>query len=671
MQQPMPTGNASGSSHTAAYSDVPWRRSLRTQTAIWFGALSLSLLALVLVAAYLVGRQQLIRSAVERVRFDAIRSVDRFNAATNSLRITGEGIAGLALDKSMDRAGIVRMLQTLVDNDESAIGGLVVLEPGVLPDGQAMAYHAGVPSAGVPDVDLMATGYDVFSKPWYRRTIASRTAWWSEPYFNETAGGRWMTTLNLPLRDPYWQKTVGMVSLDVPMEYLTELLAPLNSVPGTQAVLYSPEGMIAVHPDAGVALRYDLERYAAQSKRPELRGVAKAHRERREFRSAGADGSEDGSHLVLVPTGQGWSIQLRVSDAVVLEELERRFWLLLTGGVLAMLVLALVVIRLSRRITDPLLALTRVAGHFAAGEFDTPLPKSRRGDEVDVLTNALERAGASIKTQMAEIEAMAIARQKLDSELSIARDIQRAMLSIAPSLHHGARRLQTFAALEPAKAVGGDFFSFFQQSGTKLWFAIGDVSDKGIPAALFMARSLSILETAIYRSDATPADALKEAAAKLAQNNETCMFATVLCGTVDVSSGSMAVASAGHDAPLLRRADRSVTPLLLDSGPPLGFEVAPSYPQWQGRLEPGEVLLAYTDGITEAFDEDNQAFGEARLQQVAAGDDDAAALGQRVLSAVASFARRAPQSDDITVLTIGMEYESEPASEPQPALQPS
>lgn len=637
---------------------VPWYRSIRTKVTIWFGALSLSLLVLVLLAAYVLGRQQLIGTAFERVRFDAVRTADEFNAAAKSLRVTGEGIIGLALDPSLDRDGVVRMLQTMVDNDAIAIGGLVVLNPGILPGGKAMAYHAGVPTAGVIDTDFIETGYDVFGKDWYKRTVASPSPWWSEPYFSNASGGRWMATLNMPLRDRYREKVVGMVSLDVPMERLAQLLAPMNGIPGVQATLYSPGGMIAVHPEPGVALKYTIEQYAAKSKRHGLLEVAKAHRARREYRSAGASGASDDGHLILVPMDGGWSVQLWVSDAAVLKQLESRSWFLLIGGLLAMLSLALLVIPLSRRLTDPLLSLTHAARHFAAGEFDAPLPRAQRGDEVDVLTNAFDKARQSIKSQITEIERMASARQKLDSELSIARDIQRSMLTPAPSLSHGASRLATHAALEPAKAVGGDFFSFFQRDRTTLWFTIGDVSDKGIPAALFMARSLSVLEAATGRDGATPAEALREAAERLAKNNETCMFATVLCGTIDVATGFLAVASAGHDAPLLKRADGSVERLPLESGLPLGFEVALSYPQWQGRLMPGEVLLAYTDGITEAFDEADQAFGEERLERAAAGEGDAQAVCRRVLSAVSVFAQRAPQSDDITVLALGMDVSS-------------
>lgn len=633
---------------------VPWYRSIRTKVAIGFGALSLSLLLLVLMAAYLLGKQQLIETAVERVRFDAVRTADRFNAAAKSLRTTGAGISGLALHHSMDRAAIVRMLQTMVDNDTSAIAGLLVIEPGILPDGKALAYYAGVPTAGVLDVDFIEAGYDVFNEDWYKRTLVSPAPWWSEPYLSKTSG-RWMARLNMPLRDPYRETVVGAVGLDVPMEHLAELLAPMNSIPGVQAVLYSPGGMVAVHPEDGIALKYSLEKYAAVHGRPDLLRIAEEHRARREYQSAAASGSNHGGHLVLIPVDDGWSVQLWVSDVAVLAQLEKGAWFLLSGGLLVMLLLGLLALPFCRRITDPLLSLTKAARHFGAGEFDFPLPVSKSGDEVHVLTDAFDTARTSIKSQMTEIERMASARHKLDSELSIARDIQRSMLPTAPSLRHGDNRVTTYAALEAAKAVGGDFFSFFQQDRTTLWFTIGDVSDKGIPAALFMARSLSVLEAAACRDGATPAQALREAAERLAKNNETCMFATVLCGTIDVATGFLAIASAGHEAPLMRLADGSAQRLPLDSAPPLGFEVAPSYPQWQGHLEPGEVLLAYTDGITEAFDESNLAFGDDRLEQVVIGKGDAAAVCRRVLAAVSVFAQNAPQSDDITVLAIGMD----------------
>ena len=135
--------------------------------------------------------------------------------------------------------------------------------------------------------------------------------------------------------------------------------------------------------------------------------------------------------------------------------------------------------------------------------------------------------------------------------------------------------------LEPAKAVGGDFYTFFVRDERVLWFVIGDVSDKGVPAALFMARAMTVLEIATGLGG-TPDKALRVAAARLVEGNDTCMFATVLCGVVDAGSGEVALASAGHEAPVLLHADGRREFIDVPTGPPLGVDIADSYPVWRG-----------------------------------------------------------------------------------------
>ncbi|HET6397727.1 MAG TPA: SpoIIE family protein phosphatase, partial [Pseudoxanthomonas sp.] len=188
-------------------------------------------------------------------------------------------------------------------------------------------------------------------------------------------------------------------------------------------------------------------------------------------------------------------------------------------------------------------ALSRSAAHAISGERDVPLEQQQRQDEVGLLARSLEQARRSILAQMREIEQMGAARQKLESELSIARDIQRAMLPSGRVIDRGREHVEAQALLEPAKAVGGDFYNFIERGASELWFVIGDVSDKGVPAALFMARTVTMLEVAIQTAG-TPAEALAETSRRLVQGNDTCMFATVLCGRLDVHSGALWLASA-------------------------------------------------------------------------------------------------------------------------------
>jgi sigma-B regulation protein RsbU (phosphoserine phosphatase) len=125
-----------------------------------------------------------------------------------------------------------------------------------------MAYYVGVQSRGVADRDLIASAYDVEAQDWYRRTLAANEPWWSEPYFNETAGGRWMSTLNMPLRTRDGTR-LGMISLDVPIARWEELVEPLQNVPGHRVALFAPGGTIALHPDPSIALKTTLSNYIA------------------------------------------------------------------------------------------------------------------------------------------------------------------------------------------------------------------------------------------------------------------------------------------------------------------------------------------------------------------------------------------------------------------------
>jgi sigma-B regulation protein RsbU (phosphoserine phosphatase) len=346
------------------------------------------------------------------------------------------------------------------------------------------------------------------------------------------------------------------------------------------------------------------------------------------------------------------------SNNLVVARLNQALFVLLAAGTLLALLSTLVVRRLAKRISRPVEHLAESTSRLAQGQYDWPVPHTGRGDEVGRMARTLEHARTSIQQQLVEIGEMGAARQKLQSELSIARDIQHAMLSPPRVIERGAARLQAHAVLEAAKEVGGDFYSFIERGDGdgdgELWFAIGDVSDKGVPAALFMARAVTVLEVAAH-SSSSPDQVLAEASRRLVEGNDTCMFATVLCGHIDVRSGRCTLASAGHDPPLLLHVDGRAEMLAIAAGPPLGFEVSEQFPLWHGTLEPGASLLAYTDGVTEAFDPGNEAYGSERLLAAVRSGSDAGENCLQLIADVHRFAGTAPQSDDITVLAIRLD----------------
>lgn len=635
---------------------VHWRRSLRLRIAAWSGAVNVILLLLVIAAIAWLARRQIVDTARRETRASTLEAADRLDTAMRAITVTTRGLSDLLANTELDPAQRTAALRAMVSATPGCMGGLLILEP-ARPGEPAYARYV---AANGSDRDFVADGYDFRAQGWYQRTLAAPDGWWSEPYRNRTAGDVWTVTYNVPLR-PRGRgvHTRGMISLDLPLGRLTDPLESLIHLPGWRVTLAAPTGKLATNPDVGVEQDLTLDQHIRRSGRSDLLPAAEALRLHRPLQLLHTDAiTGERRYTVVEPVGEtGWMLLVAQSYERVMQRLNRTLGLLLAAGAVLALLCTLGVRKLARHISLPVERLAASAAQLAEGHYQSAVPFTGRRDEVGLLARTLEQARTSIQQQLVEIEEMAAARQKLDSELSIARDIQLAMLPPGRVFTAAGRQLEAHALLEPAKAVGGDFYTFIEDAGA-LWFVIGDVSDKGVPAALFMARAVTVLEVAA-RASRHPGQVLAEASQQLVEGNDTCMFATVLCGRIELRSGHCTLASAGHEAPLLLHADGRVQTLPIESGPPLGFEVSEAFAPWQCELTPGATLLAYTDGITEAFDPQQQAFGEERLAAALQPGLDAQAQCQRLIAQVHAFAQPAPQSDDLTVLALRLRPDSQ------------
>jgi len=641
-------GRATGS---PADDRVRTRHSLRTRMALWSGAISIALLAVVLLGtAYLV-RQLIVTRTHQEALSTARDAAMGLDNAMRAVMITTTGLSDLVAHSNLDDDELVITLRAMVRATPDAFGALLALEPRGT-DAAMFARYVSVDNG--KDRDFVADGYDYRTQDWYKRTLSSPAGWWSEPYYSETAGNLWMVTYNMPLhRADDIGRAQGMISLDLPLTTLTSQIRLLGEREGWRVSLVAPAGMLAANPVHGVALHETLDSYIARYRRSDMDGIAAAVRKRRAGQFLHLDQELGETRYTAVePVGDsGWMLFVSQSDKLVVARLYRALLLLTAVAVVLALVSIWLLRRLARSISRPLEQLALSAAHFGHGEFDKPPPHTGRRDEVGLLARSLEFGRTSIRQQLDEIEAMGAARQKLESELSIARDIQLAMLPHNRVIERDHTRLEAHAVLEPAKAVGGDFYCFIERGDDELWFAIGDVSDKGVPAALFMARTVTMLEVAAGVATA-PDRMLAEASRRLVEGNDTCMFATVLCGRIDVRTGEFVLASAGHESPLLLRASGESTLLDMQAGAPLGFEASEDFPVLRGQLFAGDSLLAYTDGITEAFDVDDQAFGDQRMLAEVRPLYSAQDNCERLVAQVHAFAVDREQSDDITVLAI-------------------
>ena len=243
-------------------------------------------------------------------------------------------------------------------------------------------------------------------------------------------------------------------------------------------------------------------------------------------------------------------------------------------------------------------------------------------------------------------------RELLESELRVAREIQRGLVPRDfAALTTGA--VECFACLEPARAVGGDLYDVFRLDDRRLCLVIGDVSGKGIPAALFMVMTLTLIR-GIARLSGRPDEILARVNDALAADNPSSMFVTLFCAVLETDSGRLVCASGGHPSPLLVGPDGAPRPALATEGTLVGVLPGVAYPSAELALAPGETLLAYTDGVTEARSPDGGLLGDARLRAFLDGRRTGAPRETvaHVLAAVRTFAGTAEQADDIAILAV-------------------
>lgn len=274
----------------------------------------------------------------------------------------------------------------------------------------------------------------------------------------------------------------------------------------------------------------------------------------------------------------------------------------------------------------------------------------RRFSEEDLELLVSLASAAALRVRNVALAEEAAARRVQDHELALAHDIQMAML---PRGFAARPEVDLAAALIPARAVGGDLYDFLL-TDHELWFIVADAAGKGVSAALFMAVTRTLFR-AMATEGAEVGAVMARMNRELARDNERQFFVTALLGRVELRTGDVTLASAGHPAPLFLAGGRRARPVDgLESGIALGILDEANYPETRLKLAPGDVLLLYTDGVTEAVDSRGALFGDARLQSFVSdhADRPAGEIVSGLVGAVNGYAAGAPQEDDITVLAL-------------------
>ena len=279
----------------------------------------------------------------------------------------------------------------------------------------------------------------------------------------------------------------------------------------------------------------------------------------------------------------------------------------------------------------------------------------RSSGELRLLADNVKSLADGVSTYMTNLQTVTADKERIGAELSLATRIQAAMLPHVFPPFPERTEFDLYASMDPAKEVGGDFYDFFLVDDDHLCMLMADVSGKGVPAALFMMVCKIILQS-VAMLGGSPGEILNKTNEAICSNNEAQMFVTVWVGILEISTGRLTAANAGHEYPVIKKPDGRFEVFKDKHGLVIGAMDGMVYREYELQLEPGSKLFLYTDGVPEANDADNRLFGMERMLAALNADPDAVPeqILKNVRGAVDDFVKDAEQFDDLTMLC--MEY---------------
>lgn len=633
----------------------------RNWSITWRLSVSMLLIATLVLAAvigygYLVARQILEQELEAKAWQMSRAAIGKIQTVEAAVRKLTDGVdAGIEVQAPASPERTFRLLERLVMDNEEVFGAAIALEPGAM--GLSQTYFApfvyrGTSSTVRGDRALQATPYTV--QDWYTLPKMLSRPIWSEPYRSESAKDALMVIYSVPLNldDGTF---LGVVRCDISLTWMSELLRSLDTGAGGYAFILSANGTFISHPNSSLILNESIFSLAETENNPALREVGrKMVRGDSGYVPFNTIRPGKSGWLLYQPMAvTGWSLGIYLSDGELkskLDDLSRKEGII---GIIGFMLLLPVILFIASTVTGPLRKLAEAAKTLAAGNLSAPLPEIPGQDEAASLARDFSHMRDELKQHIELLAAAATQKERMESELRIARSIQMELVPKTFPPFPNRRDFSLHATMEPAREVGGDFYDFMMPDPDHLWIVIGDVSGKGIPAAMFMAVTRTFLR-AFVQEEKSPGTVLRRVNDELARNNDSNMFVTIFCGVLHLPSGRFCWANGGHNLPFRLPACAPAEFLPKTKGTMLGAMAGMAYAEACLDLESGDVLFLYTDGVTEAMDAEANWFGNEQTQAALEGLQGKSCLElvAGMQAALQGFVGEAEQSDDITMLAM-------------------
>lgn len=529
--------------------------------------------------------------------------------------------------------------------------------------------------------------YDYLKDEWFTEAQNAKEGYWSKPYYEGNDSITPLVSYMAPIRDKQG-RTVAVLGADVSLDWFSDVLIRMtkkaahmsdslkvdtlpkkgsegkNRFGHAYSFIIDGKGTYLAHTDKRLILKGNfLEETASY---PDT--LANYYCRRMIAGKKGSypnyDTDDENSESLIIGGRSVYLFYAPIehtdwSMALVMPAFEIKGFGVLVGVILLLLIsLALLVVyfvgrRIIKKTAKPLRQLATSAGEVAKGNFDTSLPTIKHNDEIRMLRDSFEDMQQSLTKYVDELKTTTASKAAIENELKVAHDIQMSMLPKIFPPYPDRDDIDIAGSLTPAKDVGGDLFDFYIRD-EKLFFCIGDVSGKGVPASLVMAVTRSLFRN-VSNHVSEPSEIVRTLNDALVENNETNMFVTFFVGVLDLKTGQMNYCNAGHDSPLLIGDGVGVLPC--DPNLPLGVDAGWKYSLQELTMERQTTIFLYTDGLNEAENNAHVQFGTERVtnlaeELLAEDKNQPAEIIDKMAEAVRAFVGEAEQSDDLTMLAI-------------------
>lgn len=636
-------------------------RSFATRLSIYVLSFTLIVFATIMIVFYNYSHEKVTNYAIERTHGLLNNIATEISSQLMSVETTINQSVWV-MEEHLNRPdSLQKVITSVIDNNPLIVGSGIAFVPDYYKEkGKYFMPYASLSNNDNGEITYQVLGsqnYDYPCMDWYLIPKLLKKDYWSEPYYDDGGGNIIMSTYSKPLYDNRGELYAIFIA-SISLSQFTDTISLLKPYPSSYTYLVSRNGNFLTHAERNKIMNQTIFSEAFAEKNPAQEQIGRemlaGHTGTMRFDNIGTDSY---AFYTTIPH-IGWSVCTVCPSQIILQDLDSTSRKIIYTFLVGMLVLFLIVYSIIRRLTSPLEKFSQAAREIATGRFDIQIPQVRSHDEIRHLHDSLIYMQNSLSNYVNELRETTASKEHIESELSIAREIQMGMIPKIFPPYPDRNDVDLHAILQPAKEVGGDLYDFYMD-GNHLYFLIGDVSGKGVPASLFMAITRSLFRT-LSQHVLSPAKIVTDMNNSISDTNESNMFVTLIVGILDLETGKLKLSNAGHNPPILIQTDGHVSFVEFKTQIFAGVIEDFVYVDEEITLEKGSKLFLYTDGVTEAENTDKELYGEEKLMATLSDNasSNVRATVDVVVSSIVNHVKEAEASDDLTILLIQYQPEA-------------